>query len=122
MSKSRRGWRESLEPGIHRIHRLACPSTRDHREGRRCACPFELQAPGYAPGRTRTVTFSGSISEARAERRRLLSAGRPQPPAAPVDAGTLDEFTVRYLRAAAPRQAPNDDPHHRRRVPPPGVS
>lgn len=101
----RRGWRERIEPGIHRIHTVACPSSSDRREGRRCGCSYEIDAPGLKPGRTRTVTFRGTLTETRAERRRLLAAGRPEPPAEERDGGSLDEFTRRYLQAAAARQA-----------------
>ena len=106
LGQPRRGWRERIEAGIHRIHRVSCPSTRDQQEGRRCGCAYELQAPGHSPGRTRTITFKGTITEARVERRRLLSAGRPTPAAPIVEAGTLDAFSVAYLQAAAPRQSP----------------
>src|SRR5438128_5220357 len=87
----RRGWRETAERGLYRAHRLACPSSRDRKPGRRCGCPWELAVPGSAPGSTRIVTFTGTISQARMERRRLLVEGRPDPPApAPsIPAGTL---------------------------------
>jgi integrase len=39
---ARRGWRERLEPGIYRSHRLSCDSSADHREGRRCGCPLQV--------------------------------------------------------------------------------
>ena len=55
----RRGWRQRLETGIYRRHRLACPSSRDHRTGRRCDCPYEVAAP-TGTGRTRWLTVAGS--------------------------------------------------------------
>jgi integrase-like protein len=102
---ARRGWRERGEPGLYRAHRLACPSSADQRSGRRCGCPYEIKAPGPRPGATRTVTIRGSITEARAERRRLMAAGRPPSDTPMLDAGTLDEFTGHYLRAKASRLA-----------------
>lgn len=50
------------------------------------------------------MTFAGSVGEARAERRRLLAAGRPEPPPGPATvsaAGTLDAFAASYFRAKA---------------------
>lgn len=43
---ARRGWRGRIEPGLYRAHRLACPSSRDQRGGRRCGCPWQLVVPG----------------------------------------------------------------------------
>ena len=107
-SGSRRGWRETIEPGLYRAHRLACPSSGDHRSGRRCRCPFQVKVPGTAPGATRTVSVSGSVAEARAERRRLLAAGRPEPATQepPAPPGVLDELAVAYFRAKSAVLAP----------------
>ena len=66
--------------------------------------------PGARAGTTRVVTVAGSIGEARAERRRLLAAGRPDPPPEPATvpaAGTLDAFAASYFRAKAPALAPS---------------
>jgi integrase len=106
---ARRGWRERIEPGLYRSHRLACPSSRHHRGGRRCGCPWQLVVPGARPGDTRLVAFAGTAREARAERRRLLAAGRPEPVAhrPPVEPATLDEFTGDYLRARSAVLAPH---------------
>ena len=60
-SGSRRGWRETIELGLDRVHRLACPSSDDRRPGRRCRCPFQVKAPGARPGATRMVTVVGSV-------------------------------------------------------------
>lgn len=54
------------------------------------------------PGTTRMVTVAGSVTQARAERRRLMAEGRPTPEPAPVWAGSLDEFTRSYFQAKAP--------------------
>ena len=101
VSGPRRGWRETLEPGVYRTHRLACESTRDRKTGRRCGCPLQVKVPGHAPGTTRMVTVTGSITEARAERRRLMAEGRPAVEATD-EPTTLDEFTAHYLRSRAP--------------------
>ena len=101
----RRGWRETVEPGIYRAHRLACPSSTDQKPKRRCDCPFQVKVPGSSPGTTRMVTVVGTISEARAERRRLMSEGRPTP-APETWHGTLRELAADYLRTRAPILAP----------------
>jgi integrase len=76
-SRPRRGWRERIEPGVYRIHTIACPATLDERPGRRCGCAYQVLVPGMRPGLTRAVTVRGSVTAARAERRRLQAAGRP---------------------------------------------
>jgi integrase len=98
---ARRGWRERIEPGLYRAHRLACPSSRDPRAGRRCGCPWQIVVPSARPGDTRLVRFTGTIREARAERRRLLAVGRPEPIVhrPPPEPTTLDDFAGDYLRA-----------------------
>ena len=60
-----------------------------------------MKVPGSSPGTTRMVTVAGSVSDARAERRRLMAAGRPAPT---VEAwqGTLRELAADYLRTRAP--------------------
>ncbi|MEW6581579.1 MAG: site-specific integrase [Actinomycetota bacterium] len=52
--------------------------------------------------------MKGGITEARAERRRLMAAGRPEPPIAEPreQAGTLEELAGDYLRARAPVLSP----------------
>jgi integrase len=102
----RRGWRERVEPGLYRVHRLACPSSGDRRERRRCGCPFQIAVPGARPGATRLVTVAGSIGEARAERNRLRAEGRPVIDA-PIEAGTLDEFAGVYFRTRSATLAPS---------------
>ncbi len=99
--RPRRGWREVIESGVYRSHRVACPSTADRKAKRRCACPFQLQVPGFTPGVTRLVSFEGSVTDARAERRRLLAAGRPAAPRHPDfdEAETLTDFAGKYFRA-----------------------
>lgn len=106
-NETRRGWRETIEPGLYRAHRLACPSSRDRKPNRRCACPVQILVPAAAVGKTRMVTIAGTIPEARAQRRRLLAEGRPTTPEPTVPVGTLDEFVVAYFRTKAPRLAAN---------------
>ncbi len=107
MSQVRRGWRETIEPGIYRAHRVACPSSLDRRSGRRCSCPFQIQVPAVARGRTRLLTVTGTTREARAKRRRLLSEGRPAPAQSSLGLEVLDDFTARYLRARSAVLAPH---------------
>jgi len=101
----RRGWRETIEPGIYRAHRVGCESSKDQKPGRRCGCPFQVKVPGLVPGTTRMVSVAGSITEARCERRRLMSEGRPAPEIV-AEHNTLDEFTAHYLRARSAVLAP----------------
>jgi len=96
--KARRGWRETVEPGIYRTHRVACDSSADQKPGRRCGCPFQVKVPGLTPGSTRMVTVAGSITQARTERRRLMADGRPEPVVV-VEPTSLNEFAAHYLRA-----------------------
>lgn len=97
----RRGWREKIEPGVYRSHRLSCPSSADKRTGRRCRCSWQVVVPGARAGTTRFVKVDGSIAEARAVRRSLQASGRPKPTVT-VQPNTLDEFTTAYFAAKAP--------------------
>ena len=45
----RRGWRETVEAGLYRAHRLKCASSHDRRPGRRCGCPYQVVVPGSEP-------------------------------------------------------------------------
>ncbi len=103
-ARPRRGWRETMEPGVYRAHRVACPRSADHRTGGRCGCPYHLKAPGMAPGATRLVRHPGPLPDARAERRRLQAAGRPEAPRRGPE--TLTEFFGAWMRADAHRVAP----------------
>ena len=98
-----RGWRERIEPGLYRSHRLTCPSSQDRRPGRRCACAFQMLVPGQRTSLTRTVTITATLSAARRERRRLMAAGRP-PALQPrnLSGETLDEFAATYFRVRSP--------------------
>jgi len=105
VSTPRRGWRETIEQGTYRTHRVACPSSADQRPGRRCGCPLQILVPGAAPGSSRMLTFDGSLTQARAERRRLMAEGRPRQPIEP-DAAILHNLAVHWFRAGASRWSP----------------
>lgn len=120
--KSRRGWRETIESGLYRAHRIRCPSSEDHRVGRRCRCPFQVKVPGPLPGSTRMVTVTGSVSEARAERRRLMAAGRPEVQMAEPVPGLLHDLARDWFSAGEPRWSPGTlalrEHAYRRRIAP----
>ena len=99
--------RERIEPGIYRAHRIACPAARGGRPGRRCSCSFQILVPGELPGRTKMLTIRGTVTEARATKRRLQAEGRPTLAVDAVADETLDEFAGRYLRAKAGVFAPH---------------
>jgi integrase len=102
----RRGWREKVEPGVYRSHRLSCPSSHDQKAGRRCRCSWQIVVPGDRPGTTRLVTVEGAITDARATRRSLQASGRPTAVVG-VEPNTLDEFAAAYFAAKAPVLAPD---------------
>ena len=104
----RRGWREPVERGVYRSHRVGCASSRDRRPGRRCGCVFQVSVPAPVSGSTLLSLEPGvSLAQARAVRRRRLAAGRPLP----VDVRgevprTVHELAVAYLRDKEPLLAP----------------
>jgi integrase len=103
----RRGWREPIEPGLYRAHRVGCPSSRDRRSGRRCGCPFTLVVPGADVGARRQIGHPGPVGEARTERRRLLAAGRTAAPSETAPTQTLHDLARDYFRAIAASLAPS---------------
>lgn len=107
--RPRRGWRERIEPGLYRGHLVNCPRTADRKPGGRCPCPYELHVPGVASGRFRSLAFRGTLAEARAERRRLLSEGRLAPDfvIGTANGQTLDAFTADYFRVKGHSLAAN---------------
>lgn len=107
---SRRGWRETVEPGLYRAHRVACPASTHRRSGRRCECPWEVQVPGARAGRFRTLTHVGTRLEARRLRDGLRAAGRP----AEILPGTLTELAGEWLRARSAGMAPATLRNHER--------
>lgn len=105
MGSERRGWREKIEPGVYRTHRVACPSSDDQEPGRRCRCPLQINVPGRAPGTTRMVTIDGTLTLARSERRRRMAAGRPEG----LEAGrpaTIHALAIEWFRAGRSRWTP----------------
>jgi integrase len=122
--RPRRGWRERVEAGLYRVHRVACLRTTDRRPGGRCGCPYALKVPDHAPGTTRMVSHPGPVAEARLARHRLLADGRPGGPT-DLDFGpatTLRELAVEYLTARewvlAPNTLANIDTDYRLRIDP----
>ena len=109
-STSRRGWRETLEPGVYRVHRLACDSSRDRRKRRRCGCPLAVAVPGPTGGSTlHTLELGATLLDARRAKARAVAAGRPAPPRALELANTpttVRDLARAYLRARASLLAP----------------
>src|SRR4051794_14001347 len=108
MSKPRRGWRERVEPGVYRSHRLGCASSRDRRPGRRCGCVLQVSVPGASGGSTLVSLEQGaSLAGARNEKRRRMAAGRPflMDVHGPLPR-TVHELAVVYLRDREPLLAP----------------
>jgi integrase len=103
--RPRRGWREPIEGGVHRAHRVACPSTTDHKPRRRCSCPYEVRVPG-GTGTARTLTVPGSLEDARRERARRVAAGR-QVVRVAVTESTVHELAADYFRACTPSWQPS---------------
>ena len=73
-ARARRGWREKVEPGLYRAHRLGCARSADRRPGGRCDCPFSIVVPG--PDRLAETLSRYRISSREAEVVRLLAEGR----------------------------------------------
>ena len=66
--------------------------------------------PGVRPGLTRAVTVRGSVSQARAERRRLQAAGRPAvatPAPEPPPSLTVSALAAQWQRTRTGVLAPN---------------
>ncbi len=69
--RPRRGWRERIEPGLYRSHRVACPASASREPGYDCDCPFQAHMPTGAPGRSYPRNLAAtSLEEARTEKRR----------------------------------------------------
>lgn len=102
----RRGWRERIEQGLYRRHSVSCPASAERTPGRRCSCPFSLIVPAAERGRTRTVTFQGTLTEARNRRRQLLAAGRDEAPAAAPEGRLLRDWATAWMREGSRRWAP----------------
>ena len=106
MSAQRRGWRELVEPGIRRVHRVRCVASAEQQPGRRCSCPYSIIVPGFRPHATRTITVDGTLTEARAERRRLMAAGVARPPEEIVSASTVHAVALEWFAVGERRWSP----------------
>jgi hypothetical protein len=67
-ARARRGWREPIDTGIYRAHRVSRPSSSDRKIGRRCGCPYSVAAP---TGRAQPRWFT--LAAARKERAKALA-------------------------------------------------
>jgi Phage integrase, N-terminal SAM-like domain len=115
-----RGWREGIAPGIYRQHTLRCPSSTDHRPGRRCGCPWAIAVSGPTGSTLKALPGSATLTEVKRARRRSLATGRPATPKP--EAESLRQFTASYLSRNEARLSPfshrgyNDE--YRRRIDP----
>lgn len=106
-SSSRRGWRETVDRGVYRVHRVGCPSSRDRRAGRRCGCPLSVSVPGQSGGSTLlTLEPGASLADARNVKRRRMAEGRPTPVATSAVPRTVHELACIYFREREPFLAP----------------
>jgi integrase len=96
----RHGWREAIEPGIYRVHRIGCPSSTDEKPGRRCSCPYSVRVPG-GTGTSRTLKVPGTREDARRERAKRIGAGK-QVVVVPMGESTVHELALDYFAANAP--------------------
>lgn len=95
----RRGWRESIDQGIYRDHRVSCDSSSDHRTGRRCGCPLRV-ALATGGSTTRWVTVESGLAEARRVRARAVADAGTVRAVEPSDE-TLHDFAARWFQARA---------------------
>lgn len=74
--KPRRGWRQKVEPGLYRAHRVSCPASAKRAPIRRkCPCPWQVHVPTEIARRTRTVSFEAdSLLEAQRMKKKLQGA------------------------------------------------
>jgi hypothetical protein len=96
----RRGWREPIESGIYRVHRVGCPSSADEKPGRRCGCPYSVRVPGGV-GTSRTLKVPGTREDARRERAKRIGADR-QVVIVPMGESIVHELALDYFAANAP--------------------
>lgn len=78
-AKPRRGWRERVEPGLYRAHRLSCPASGAREPDVNCTCPFQANLPGESGRRYPQNLRAGSLAEALAEKARRQRAARRGP-------------------------------------------
>jgi integrase len=75
--RPRRGWRETIEPGLYRAHRVGCRATFTRQPGTRCDCPFQAHLPTGIPGRTYPQNLEATtLRDAREEKARKQRAAR----------------------------------------------
>jgi integrase len=96
VERERRGWREGLEPGIYRSHRVSCDSSADHREGRRCSCPLQVVLATGAR-RSTWATIEGGLPEARRARARAVADVGKTVTAVTLPAVALDVFAAEWF-------------------------
>lgn len=76
----RRGWRERIETGLYRNHRVSCQASEEREPDFACDCPFQTHLPTTSPGRTYPQNLNAtSLADARKEknlRQRLGRRGR----------------------------------------------
>lgn len=101
----RRGWREPIEPGIYRIHRVACPSSADEKPGRRCGCPYSVRVPGDRT--SRTLKVEGTREDARRERAKRVGAGKQADVVITSGPKTVHELAADYFAANASSWQPS---------------
>jgi integrase len=117
----RRGWRQPVETGIWKSHRAGCPTSVDHKTGRRCSCPFTVSVPRGSRGAS-LATVAGSLEDARRVRGRgVADAGTVR--ATPArGAETLHEHATAWFETRAARLRPDTwltyDRAYRKRVAP----
>jgi integrase len=89
-AKLRRGWRERIEPGLYRNHRVGCRATYSRQPGVRCECPFQAHLPTGVPGRTYPQNLEArTLRDAREEKERRQKQGRRR---GRTDRTTVSEF------------------------------
>jgi integrase len=80
--RPRRGWREKIEPGLYRSHRVGCRASETQEPGVRCGCPFQAHLRGTNgsryPQNLRATTIAGARKE-KARRQRAQRDGRADP-------------------------------------------
>jgi len=94
------GWKESIiGTGIRRDHGLHCPSTTDHKAGRRCGCTYSFQPSGGG----KRITGVASLSEAKVLKAQLAERARQARESSVSTSGapTLVEWTAQVLRIKA---------------------
>lgn len=107
-ARLRRGWREKIEPGLYRNHRVGCRATFSRQPGIRCTCPFQAHLPTDIPGRTYPQNLEATnLRDAREEKARRQREGRRQPRRkgqATVSEFFFDSFLVKQQLRPATRR------------------